>query len=120
MGRLFLGKSFNCRPPGNKTHLQTRVNAKNYHHPHGADAITEASTAVLEQYQLEPGRYFTVIARPEPENSLLEIVQGFSATQRNYKLVVLGNYHAHNAYHQAVKMPPAVRCYLLVPSTINP
>ncbi|MFO1370231.1 MAG: DUF1972 domain-containing protein [Marinagarivorans sp.] len=100
----FLGNHLIADHPEIKTHLQTRVNAKKITTiPYGADAITEASTAVLEQYQLEPGRYFTVIARPEPENSLLEIVRGFSATQRNYKLVVLGNYHAHNAYHQAVK-----------------
>jgi glycosyltransferase involved in cell wall biosynthesis len=45
----------------------------------------------------------TVIARPEPENSLLEIVQGFSAKPRGMQLVVLGNYSDGNVYHCAVK-----------------
>jgi hypothetical protein len=38
------------------------------------------------------GKYLTVIARAEPENSLLEIVSGFSLKPRGCKLVVLGNY----------------------------
>jgi len=52
---------------------------------------------------LEPGRYLTLVARPEPENTVLEAVQGFSARQRGFKLVVLGGYIRGNAYHQAVR-----------------
>ena len=52
---------------------------------------------------LEPGRYLTLIARAEPENSILEVVTGFSAAPRGLKLVVLGNYQPGNAYHRAVK-----------------
>jgi len=52
---------------------------------------------------LEPGLYLTVIARGEPENSLLEIVSGFSSKQRGYRLAVLGKYEPEkNAYHRAV------------------
>jgi glycosyltransferase involved in cell wall biosynthesis len=43
------------------------------------------------------------IARAEPENSILEIVQGFSTKLRGYQLVVLGNYQESNAYHCAIK-----------------
>ena len=39
----------------------------------------------------------------EPENSLLEIVEGFSRKPRGMKLAVLGKYEDSNAYHQAVK-----------------
>ena len=50
-----------------------------------------------------PGRYLTVVARPEPENSLLEIVTGFSQKLRGFKLVVLGRYDPEkNPYHRAV------------------
>jgi glycosyltransferase involved in cell wall biosynthesis len=44
-----------------------------------------------------------VVARPEPENSILEVVQGFSMRQRGKTLVVLGNYDPLNAYHRAVQ-----------------
>ena len=43
-----------------------------------------------------------VIARPEPENSLLEIVKGFSSSVRGKKLVILGKYDNKNAYHREV------------------
>lgn len=62
--------------------------------PYGADALSGASISVepLASLGLEPGRFVTVIARPEPENSLLEIVRAFSARRRDVKLVVLGRY----------------------------
>lgn len=70
---------------------------------YGADAVTEIDDAPVRRLNLIPGRYLTVIARPEPENSLLEIVSGFSARKRDFKLVVLGNYDEKSAYHCAVK-----------------
>ena len=73
--------------------------------PYGADAVTAASVKPVQSLGmgLESGRYWTVIARAEPENSLLEIVQGFSARPRGMQLVVLGNYDPQNAYHCAVR-----------------
>ena len=64
---------------------------------------TSCPTGAVRGLGLEPGRYLTVVARPEPENSLLEIVQGFSRQPRGLVLTVLGNYSADNAYHRAVK-----------------
>jgi glycosyltransferase involved in cell wall biosynthesis len=52
---------------------------------------------------LQPGRFLTVIARAEPENSILEVVQGFSSKPRGFQLAVLGNYDQDNAYHRAIK-----------------
>nr|WP_258562730.1 glycosyltransferase [Nocardioides sp. MAH-18] len=52
---------------------------------------------------MEPDGYLTLIARPIPENSILEIVQGFSARKRGVKLALLGNYEAaSDPYHRAV------------------
>jgi glycosyltransferase involved in cell wall biosynthesis len=45
----------------------------------------------------------SVIARAEPENSILEIVEGFSAEQRGLTLAVLGNYQRSNPYHRRVQ-----------------
>jgi glycosyltransferase involved in cell wall biosynthesis len=45
----------------------------------------------------------TLIARPIPENSILEIVRGFSARRRGIDLVVLGGYlPATDPFHRAV------------------
>lgn len=70
--------------------------------PYGADAVMDASAAPIRELGLEPGKFSTVIARPEPENSILEIVQGFSREARGHTLVVLGDFKADNPYHQRV------------------
>lgn len=100
----WLGDHLVADHPHIKAHLQSRVAPdKITTIPYGADAIAHASTEPVHALGLEPGRFLTVIARAEPENSLLDIVQGYSATPRGMPLVVLGNYQDNNAYHRAVK-----------------
>lgn len=70
---------------------------------YGADAVTAAPTEPVAALGLEPGRYLTLICRPIPENSILELVAGFSARPRGYRLAVLGNYTPEtDGYHRAV------------------
>lgn len=100
----WLGNHLVADHPQIKVHLQSRVaGSKITTIPYGADAVTSAPLEPVRALGLEPGRFLTVIARAEPENSLLEIVQGFSARPRGMQLVVLGNYQDSNAYHRAVK-----------------
>lgn len=100
----WLGNHLVADHPQIKVHLQSRVAGdKITTIPYGADAVTSAPVEPVQALGLEPGRFLTVIARAEPENSLLEIVQGFSAKPRGMQLVVLGNYQDSNAYHRAVK-----------------
>jgi glycosyltransferase involved in cell wall biosynthesis len=101
----WLGNHLVADHPQIKVHLATRAHAdKITMIPYGADAVTANTVKPLAALgmNLEAGRFWTVIARPEPENSLLEIVQGFSAKPRGMQLVVLGNYDPANAYHSAV------------------
>jgi hypothetical protein len=50
------------------------------------------------------GQYVTVVARAEPENSILEIVEAFSARERGLKLVVLGSIsHGPSPYHMLIR-----------------
>jgi glycosyltransferase involved in cell wall biosynthesis len=71
--------------------------------PYGADEIDDAAAEPLESFGLAADGYLTMIARPEPENSILEIVRGFSAARRGCRLVVLGDFHCGNRYHREVK-----------------
>lgn len=90
--------------PKIKEHLATRVSAdKITMIPYGGDEVTAADAGLLAPYGLEPGRFSVVIARPEPENSFLEMVRAFSRTTRNHRLVVLGNFKpdSHH-YHRQV------------------
>lgn len=71
--------------------------------PYGADALLTAPEAPVRQLGLEPGGYFSLICRPIPENSILEIVRGFSAQRRGVKLAMLGDYDAtRDTYHRQV------------------
>ena len=59
---------------------------------YGADFLHDVDASPLLRFSLEAGRYCLVIARPEPENSILEIVRAYSARPRGAPLVVLGDY----------------------------
>ena len=71
--------------------------------PYGTEAVEQTDVNLLKEYNLTPNGYALVIARPEPENSLLEIVSAFSRQPRGFKLVVLGRYLPEKvAYHKKV------------------
>jgi len=72
--------------------------------PYGADAVTSARLELLGAYGLKSKSYYLLIARPEPENSILEIVRAFSRHSSGDPLVVLGNYSGKgNGYRQQVR-----------------
>lgn len=70
--------------------------------PYGGDAPNAGDINRLAELGLEDQRYFTVIARPEAENSILEIVEAFSGIRQGVKLVVLGIYDPAVAYQARV------------------
>lgn len=90
--------------PEIKVHLTSRVKAKKITMiPYGGDYVETADASLLTSYGVTPGNFSIVIARPEPENSFLEMVRAFSAKPRNHKLLVLGNFSPDsNEYHRAV------------------
>lgn len=71
--------------------------------PYGANFVTEADPLVLQHYRLAPQQYLVVIARPEPENNILEIVRAWSKKRRGLKLVILGYYDLNHPYQRAVR-----------------
>lgn len=90
--------------PEIKAHLATRVDANKITMiPYGGNHVNIADVELIAGYGLQVGQYAILIARPEPENSLLEIVQAFSRCFRGIYLVVLGSLDKHNPYHAAVK-----------------
>jgi glycosyltransferase involved in cell wall biosynthesis len=70
--------------------------------PYGSDKISDAEEACLDCFNLRRSKFFTIIARPEPENSILEMVRAFSRRRRDFNLVVLGNYSVAHRYQQRV------------------
>lgn len=103
-GGCWIGNHLVADHPRIKEHLATRVSEdKITMIPYGGEEILSADAGVLTAYGIEPGQFSVIIARPEPENSLLEMIQAFSSKQRNHKLVVLGNLTPeYNIFHKEV------------------
>lgn len=90
--------------PKIKEHLTSRVRAdKITTIAYGAEKISTADVAALDIYGLQPKEYAVLIARAEPENSILEVVQAWSAKPRGKKLVILGKYLDSHEYQKTVK-----------------
>ena len=69
---------------------------------YGADVIdpVRVSTAPLAQWGLLPGEYALVVARPEPENHVLEIIQGYLQHDGDWPLAVVGDVSGSTAYQR--------------------
>lgn len=70
--------------------------------PYGGDEVTAAPIAPVTGLGLVPGNYLISIARLEPDNNVLAMVQAFSRRPRGANLVVLGKIDTGNPYHAAV------------------
>ena len=71
--------------------------------PYGADAVKQANPDCLKRYGVQPYQFALCIARPEPENSILEIVAAFSRREHGYPLLVLGKFKPEtDRYHDKV------------------
>ncbi|MCD6375497.1 MAG: DUF1972 domain-containing protein [Caldisericaceae bacterium] len=90
--------------PEIKKHLSRHVNPNKISMiPYGANKLDNCNKELLHTFDLSPNSYALVIARPEPENSIFEIVRSFSHQKRNCKLVLLGKYVPElNEYHRRI------------------
>jgi glycosyltransferase involved in cell wall biosynthesis len=70
---------------------------------YGADIPTkEPNESLIQEWGLESNGYYIVVCRLEPENHLLEIVEGFEQSNSSLPLVILGNINEPNAYVQTL------------------
>lgn len=100
----FVGNELIADHPVIGRHLRTRARrSKITTITYGAHAVTHAPTEPVEALGLKPGGYATLICRPILENSILELVQGFSARRRDVQLAVLGTYSDDDPYQRAVR-----------------
>jgi glycosyltransferase involved in cell wall biosynthesis len=91
--------------PAISTHLQRHTSASKISViPYGAEAVTSAPTEPLATHELSSKGYYLLVARPEPENFVLEIVKTFSSPHVKTPLLVVGNYSDfRNQFQRTVK-----------------
>ena len=75
--------------------------------PYGAYEVNSAPLELIQKYGLTAKNYYLLIARSEPENSILEIVQGYSARRRGVPLIILGKYPADGTRYQQTVLAAA-------------
>lgn len=68
--------------------------------PYSADMIDFADEGYLVPFGLKRNKYALLVARPEPENSILEIVRAYSSKRRGIPLVILGEYTPESSNYQ--------------------
>ncbi len=66
---------------------------------YGANLPAEnPNVELLKQWALRPDGYYIVVCRLEPENHVLEIIEGFRHSKSEVPLIVLGNVRNPNRY----------------------
>jgi len=100
----FVGNHLIADHPEIEKHLLTRAPKRKITTlTYGAHPVIDPPCAPVQRLGLDPGEYFTLIARPIQENSILEMIQGFSQTRRGKRLVVLGRLTPESdPYHREV------------------
>lgn len=70
---------------------------------YGSERVDHAPVQPVEERGLATGKYLSLVARLEPENSILQIVEAYSAAPREHPLVVVGPFDPDsNHYHSAL------------------
>jgi glycosyltransferase involved in cell wall biosynthesis len=70
--------------------------------PYGCEIVSEARPEDLKNFGLEPGSYYLVVCRFEPENLIREIVEGFLESNTQARLVLVGDHTRKSVYVQSL------------------
>jgi glycosyltransferase involved in cell wall biosynthesis len=66
---------------------------------YGAYPVRERpDSSTLRELELVPSEYYAVVCRLEPENNVLEIIEGFEASTSRLPLVIVGDVSRQNSY----------------------
>jgi len=67
--------------------------------PYGAYLVESSpGSEILNDFSVKPDDYYLIVCRLEPENHVLEILQGFVSSNTTKKLIVVGDRNSGTAY----------------------
>lgn len=70
--------------------------------PYGCEIVSSARAEELKGFGLEPGSYYLVVCRFEPENHIQEIIEGFFESHTQTRLVLVGDHTRKSEYVQSL------------------
>lgn len=99
------GSRLLCDAEGILRHLQTRHRRLPPASviPYGAPHVEDRDNELLNEFGLTAGGYYIVVARLEPENHILEILEGFRKSASARRLVVVGDTSRETSYIARIK-----------------
>lgn len=71
--------------------------------PYGAPVLEEADCTLLKEFDVEAEGYYILVARLEPENHILEILEGYKDSISSFPLIVIGNISPSTPYIERLK-----------------
>lgn len=78
---------------GIQQYYKDQFNKESFFIPYGADLIENFDSLFLAAYNIQPNRYYLLIARIEPENNIEMILDGYTSSSSNFPFVVVGNHN---------------------------
>jgi hypothetical protein len=61
--------------------------------PYGAEPFSAIDLSAFRKHKVNPGQYFLLIARMEPENNIEMIIRGYIISGNAYPLLIIGDTH---------------------------
>jgi hypothetical protein len=75
---------------GIQQHLKDTYNKDSHFIAYGADIFDQPDVNVIQPYDVEPYKYYMLMARMEPENNIEMILQGYVESSAENPLLVVG------------------------------
>lgn len=119
---LRLSAGIGVKLAGDRLVADSRVTADYYerrygHRPvylsYGAPVLTTPQPEIVASYGLQPGNYYLVVARVEPENHVRSIIESYLRTGSRIPLAVVGSQNYDTAYGKAIRELECHRVRLL-------
>jgi len=82
---------------------------------YGANVIHAPAMAILREYSLDPGQYFLVVCRLEPENNTDLVIRAFEQVRTDRKLAIVGGVNYRSKYVQHLRRTRDPRVMFLGP-----
>jgi len=73
-----------------QTYLKSKYGIESAYIAYGAELFDHADEGHLTSYGVHPGEYFMLMARMEPENNIEMILNGFTGSRTERKMLVVG------------------------------
>ncbi len=76
-----------------KKHIEDRYRVEPVFIPYGADEFKKPDSSCLTYYGIEPGKFFLLIARLQPDNNIEPIIRGVLNSNTTYPILIIGNHN---------------------------